>query len=75
MRFVCMWFFPKINYRKINTRYGVNGDYTSHASVVAASGASCRGCQVTQLDLAAITADDDRILPRGPPCRRRWSIL
>jgi len=33
----------------------------SAASVAAASSASCRGCQVTLLDFAAITADDDRI--------------
>ena len=33
----------------------------SAASVAAASGASSRGCQVTLLDFAAITADDDRI--------------
>jgi len=32
--------------------------------------------KVTLLDFAAITADDDdSILPRGPPCYRRRSLL
>ena len=74
MRYSCMWFFAKINYVK-NTRYTASTATTSVASVAASSGASCRGCQVTLLDFAAITAADDMILSRGPPCRRRWSIL
>ena len=56
-----MCFFVKINYVKVHViPYGVTAT-TSAASVAAASGASCRGCQVTLLDFVAITADDDRI--------------
>ena len=34
---------------------------TSAASVVAASGSSCRGCQVTLFDFASITVDKEKL--------------
>ena len=71
MRNPCMCFFAKMNYLKLNTRYTASTATTSAASVVAASGTSCRGCQVTLLDSAAITANDDRIRLCGPPCHRQ----